>query len=197
LAVTVAVQMVRRGQLRFGVGTLLAFDCLLRVGELAALRHEDIAFPGDARLGAEYRVSTVSIRKAKTGRNQSVTIRESCVADLVRDVVKATKPGQPLFPGGAKAFRRAFKETCAELGISDRYVPHSLRHGGATRLSLLGWKVEDILLRGRWESNKSARIYVKSGRAMLMAIQVPKRIGELAAVLAADPKASISLAQKH
>ena len=136
LAVLVAMQLVRAGRRRLGVGTLLAFDCLLRNSELMALRREDVAFAGDARMGAEYQVSTIAIRKAKTGRNQSVTILNADVVALLRTVVAETKPNGLLFPGGSLGYRAAFKATCAALGLSAKYVPHSLRHGGATRLHL-------------------------------------------------------------
>jgi len=38
---------------------------------------------------------------------------------------------------------------CRELGLSAAYVPHSLRHGGATRLHMAGVPLDDILMRGR------------------------------------------------
>ena len=37
------------------VGTLLAFDCFLRVGELVGLKREDVADSSDARLGAGFK----------------------------------------------------------------------------------------------------------------------------------------------
>jgi hypothetical protein len=55
----------------------------------------------------------------------------------------------------------------------------------------------DIMARGRWEGAKSARTYIQSGRAMLMAMKAPKRIADLAVILAADVVGSITLAQQH
>lgn len=197
LAVTVAIQMVRGGDYLYGVATVVSFDCLLRVSELMALRREDVSFAGDARVGSAYRKTLIAIRKAKTGNNQSVDVHDSKVADLLRSVVSRTKPGQLLFPGGPRKYRKCFKSTCAELGLSQLYVPHSLRHGGATLMYLQGQSVEHILLRGRWASTKSARTYVKSGPALALAVKVPKRIGDIAAVLASDLTESFTLAQKH
>ena len=71
---------------------------------------------------------------------------------LLTDLANRTKPRQPLFPGGAQKYYDVFKQTCANLGLSDRYVPHSLRHGGATSMKLRGWSLEDIMQRGRWKS---------------------------------------------
>ena len=104
-----------------------------------------------------------------------------------------------LFPFKPHQFRRVLKAICANLGLSDRYVPHSLRHGGATRYNhVLGWSIEDVLARGRWQSVKSARRYIQSGPAMLMSMQVPKNISDIAIIMARDPYQSImSLTQKH
>jgi integrase len=93
-----------------------------------------------------------------------------------------------LFPFATYQFRRIFKAVCANLGLSDRYVPHSLRHGGATRYHHIhGWSIEDVLARGRWQSVKSARRYIQSGVAMLMTMQAPKNINDMGMVLIHDP----------
>ena len=197
LTVVIAVQMARNGFYNYGVGTLLAFNCLLRVGELCALRRENFADAQDSRLGSEFKQAVVSIEKAKTGRFQSVQVTDKHVHSLVRALVSDTQPKQLLFPGGADKYRSVFKKVCAELGLDSRYVPHSLMHGGATRLHLTGVSLEDILMRGRWKSTSSARTYVQSGRAMLMAVNAPESISKAAAVLSVDVAASMALSQKH
>jgi integrase len=197
LAVTIAVQMVRNGHYRYGIATLVAFDCLLRIGEFTKLCAGDVAVPRDARMGAEYRMTTLAIWQAKTGRNQSVEVLNADVKQLLLALVARTNPKDKLFPGGSAGYRAVFKKVCAELGLSSKYVPHSLRHGGATRLHLTKWPLEDIMMRGRWASAKSARTYIQSGRAMLMHMKAPKKITDLAVVLAADVVGSITLSQKH
>jgi integrase len=93
-----------------------------------------------------------------------------------------------LFPFETHSFRRLFKATCVNLGISERYVPHSLRHGGATRYHhVKGWSIEDVLERGRWASVKSARRYIQSGVAMLMSMAAPVHINKIAIGMARDP----------
>nr|MDZ8103122.1 site-specific integrase [Nostoc sp. DedSLP01] len=197
LATLVGVHIANSGHFRFGVATVLAFDCLLRVGELTNLRRDDVAFPHDRRMGAEYKITTLSIRVAKTGRNQSVTVADPQVVALLRHVVAATKPGALLFPGGSSRFRDVFKRACNQLGLSSKYVPHSLRHGGATRLYLQGMRLEDIMVRGRWASSKSARTYIQSSRAVLMAMTPPRAVAEAAAAVAQALTFSFALTQKH
>ena len=197
LTVAIAVQMARAGLYRFAVATLLAFDCLLRCGELLSLRRSDVADACDPRVGAEYRVMSVAIRRAKTGRNQSVTVLNEHVKALVRPLLASTPDSHLLFPGGAQCYRMVFRAACSSLGLSGGYVPHSLRHGGATRLHMLRWSMEDILLRGRWASTKSARTYVQSGRAVLMSMKVPSRVVSAASTLASHLLSVFALTQKH
>ena len=197
LAALVAVHIAKSGNFRRAVATVLAFDCLLRVGELTSLRREDVAFPQDRRMGSEYKITTLSIRVAKTGRNQSVTVASPEVVTLLRQVVDMTKPGGLLFPGGSSGFRTTFKSACASLGLSARYVPHSLRHGGATRLYLQGVRLEDIMVRGRWASSKSARTYIQSSRAVLMAMVPPRAVADAAAAVVQALVFSFALTQKH
>lgn len=197
LSVAIAVQMVRRGDWRHAVGTLLSFDCFLRVGELVGLKREDVADTEDIRIGAEFKGMALRLRKTKTGPNQWVEVEDNAVKELLRGIIKTTKSKGYLFPFSTSSFRRSLKLSCQELGLSPEYVPHSLRHGGATRSHLLGRSLEDILMRGRWASTKSARRYIQAGRGMLLSISVPKKIAKISQVLASDVILSLSLAQSH
>ena len=89
---------------------------------------------------------SLRIRKAKTGVNQWVSVRDPAVMALVRGLLAVPRRGS-LFSFSAGVFRTQFKHVCRQLGLSAAYVPHSLRHGGATHLHLLGWSLEDILMR--------------------------------------------------
>jgi integrase len=200
LAVVLACQMTRHGYLRHAIGTLLAFDCFLRVGELCTLTKSDIADNGDQRMGGEYRGMALRLRQTKTGPNQWVQVEDEKVKTLVRMLLKlCLGADDKLFPFTTFAFRNVFKLVRDELGLCSQYVPHSLRHGGATRWHLLGKPLEDILLRGRWSSIKSARRYVQSGRAMLLSVTVPDNISQVSAHLVKNILVSIylSLPQSH
>lgn len=201
LAQLVAVHLrhsKRRNADRHAVGVLLSFDCLLRIGELVSLRHEDVADTGDGRIGAEHKGMVLRLRRTKTGPNQDCRVQDPVVVKLVRDLVRRTKPGDRLFPFLAATFRKHFKDACADLRLSPLYVPHSLRHGGATRYRhVLKWSIEDVMERGRWVSSKSARRYVQSGVAMLLAMSVPPDIGKLALDVSGDLELLMTLPQRH
>jgi Phage integrase family len=199
LAVLIACHMTMNGHFRYGVGVLLAFDCLLRVGELCNIRRCDVADVGDPRMGKEYAGTSLRLPKTKTGANQWVTVEHPAVVTLIRLLLSVTSGAALLFPFSSADFRSVFKATCSSLGLSSKYVPHSLRHGGATRLHLLGRPIEDILLRGRWSSNKSARRYIQAGRAMLLTVAVSSQTAARAKVLSSHVLYSLylSLSQHH
>lgn len=195
LACVIAVRMVLTGNLRAAVGVLLAFDCYLRVGELCELKREDIADVKDSRLDSKVPARMhLRLRHTKTGPNKWVYVEDQAVAQMVRLLLDNTKPGRYLLPYSTDQFRQLFKSTCAQLGLSSKYVPHSLRHGGATRDFMRGVKVEDIMLRGRWASSKSARTYIQSGPALLLATKVPADVAQLGRLFASDLVFSLSAA---
>lgn len=197
LAVAIAVQMVRSNQYAAGLATLLGFDCYLRIGEICGLRCEDVATSKDVRLGSRYTGVALRLRQTKTGPNQWVEVDREGVKVLLLRHLSSVEPKKLVFQLSPPRYRKIFKQVCAELQLSSSYVPHSLRHGGATEDHIAGKPLEDILMRGRWASTKSARRYVQAGRAMLLATQVPKSTADIGAVLARDILSSFSLAQMH
>ena len=135
---------------------------------------------GMRRVGEPHAGTIIIIRKAKTGRNQNVVLHDASLTKLLHELVDVTRPGGYLFPFSAAAFRSVFKKGCADLGLSKLYVPHSLRHGGATRYKhRLGWRMEDVMHRGRWASSKSAKTYIQASVAHSMSVMVPSQLHEL------------------
>jgi integrase len=199
LAVAIAVHMATTGLFNLGVGVLLAFECYLRVGELVTLSRRDVIMAGDLRLGGDYHGTALRLARTKTGKNQEVEVRCPQVTALLRTVLESTPKHRSalLFPVSTSTFRRYFKSSCAALGLSPCYVPHSLRHGGATRDYLRRLPLEEILRHGRWTSTKSARHYIQMGKALLIATDCPRSIVNLAAELATDVVGSLALAQRH
>jgi hypothetical protein len=57
--------------------------------------------------------------------------------------------------------------------------------------------MEDILLRGRWASTRSARRYIQSGRAVLLSMEIPPGLARLAPLLSRNIITTFSLTQQH
>lgn len=183
VTLVIALTLAKQGLLAESVACLLAFDCFLRVGELTSLRYSDIVQPRDARLGSAHERMAIHLMNTKTGRNQWVSLADRQVEQVFYFYLQSRswQVGEYIFPFSSSHFRRSLHRVCEQLGLDSlHYVPHSFRHGGATRANLLGDSVEQIMLRGRWKRLESARRYIQTGRALLTLLQVPRllqRIG--------------------
>jgi integrase len=186
LALVVAANLARFVALEVGVAVLLAFVCYLRIGELCSIRVSDVAVPGDFRLSEDDASLAILLPKTKTGPNKWVTVWNLEVAELAKVCMRGKAPGALLFNMSPTEFREHFKASCKGFGLSPAYVPHSLRHGGATRDFIRGFTLEQIMELGRWASAKSARHYLQQGRALLLAIEVPVAVQDMAAVMSGE-----------
>jgi integrase len=207
VACAVAVVMAARGYERHAVGVLVAHDCLLRVSELCAIKAVNVADVGDARMGSEHHGVVMAVNLADVGDarmgsehhgvvikleklkgdkvNLTCTVEREDVRRLVRRLLRKTAPSERLFPFTPRTMLNVLKRTCASLGLSKRYVCHSLRHGGATSLIQRDYSVADVMMRGRWETQKMAQRYIQKGEALLLDMTVPRRVAALAAQAAA------------
>jgi integrase len=187
LAVIFAATMARWGRHAEAVATLLAFDCLLRIGELTRLTFHDVVMPHDPRMGSAYTGMVVRLARAKTGLNQSVRLLNPQVQTALRTYLLAHPflAHDRVFPFSPASFRLLIRQVADGLGLHDiPYVPHSFRHGGATYYYLRGATIEQIMFRGRWVALESARRYIQTAQAMLTVLNVPASLNEVGLLLA-------------
>lgn len=142
----------------FALSLLLGFYCLLRTGELLGLRNQDIAQSGPTA------VAVVSLGLTKGGRRtgaaESVTITEE-------DTLRRLWQWKQQCPSPS-AWRRLFNCTVEALDLSSyEYRPYSLRRGGATFYFQKHGQLDRLLVQGRWQSSRTARIYLNDGLAIL------------------------------
>lgn len=187
VTVCVSVVLAKSGLWDSAVATLLAFDCYLRIGEFCKLKVRDVAMPGDPRLGVAYSRACLRLANTKTGKNQSVVIRDSQVMRLLALHIAGKRPYELVFHLTPVAYNKALRQACVALGLGGiPYTAHCLRHGGATRDYLSDVPLEDIIFRGRWKSTDSARTYIKAGHSLLLTAQIPLELSLRGARLAGD-----------
>lgn len=186
LTVVLAVTMSRSGHHGCAVAILLAFDCYLRVGELTRLRCCDVVQPQDPRMGSGHTTMALRLPKTKTGLNQWVSLKNNDITLILISWMKVQchvidrHSTRLVFPFSPSYLRSVLHSAKDKLGLGGTpYVPHSLRHGGATYDYLRGDTIEQVMYRGRWQSMVSARRYIQTGRALLVAQQVPPQLNEL------------------
>jgi integrase len=187
IAILISCWFARRGRAHYGIGTLLAFDGYLRINELVNLHVNDFAFGTDRRFGNLKDRLFINIRKAKTGVWQGVEILDPHVRQLIKCLIESiNRNGDPrIFPFTDDQYRRALAVACRSLELP-HYVPHSLRHGGATRDYVEGIRVEDIMARGRWAVTKTARRYIQQSRQLLMLADIPQTCSDTGEILRKD-----------
>jgi integrase len=189
LTVALACLLAHWGFRGPAVAMLLAFDCYLRVSEITGLRVCDVVLRSDARMGGAFAGMAVCLPSAKGGRNQSVPVRRHAVADILTLWIRALRPRStpsqlqadttPVFGLTADRMRRLMARACAALRLDAKYVPHSLRHGGASADYLRSGSVDEVLFRGRWKRTEAAKTYIQSSRALLAAQHVPPHAARL------------------
>lgn len=195
LTCLVAASMAAHGDALAAVATLVAFDALLRVGELVALRRNDIVLPDSKRLGVQVKEAALRLKVTKTRTDLWAAVPNKDVESLLTAVCQHLALNDRVFPFTAAQFRYKFKSHCSLLGLPN-FVPHSLRHGSATRLYMLKTPLSEILLRGRWAATKSAEHYIQAGRSLMIDLDIGADVLHHAEALAADLLGAFSLAQR-
>ena len=196
LVLLLVTHQLELGNRAIGVGFLVAFGGLLRVGELAALRVCDVVFPGDSRLPGS-RCVVLILQHTKTGDDKSAELSLSWMWKALRNWV-----GERRFAGGANAllfpsaavFRRALTTSLAALNLRQAgFVMHSFRAGRALQLVVSGVHMEEVLRLGRWRRPESARPYVQRLRALAAYVDIPSELLARADRLATAPSLTLRL----
>ena len=95
------------------------------------------------------------------------------VARMLKYVLKDRLPGERIVSRPPHQLRKLLKEMIAVFGLSDfNFQWYSLRRGGASYDFSRHGSMEATLLRGRWESVKSARVYVNEALAASVYIRM-------------------------
>lgn len=170
--------LASQGKFRQSLAINLGFHAFLRANEICRLRCADICFPGDPRL-SDFRSTRAGciVRHAKTGKNQFVSILDIVLLRrLKRFVLSHPHRHGSLFCLSYALLMAVFKTSLEHFHLHNTgYTLHSLRHGGATFDWLNGNRLEDVMLKGRWSSEKSCKHYLNAGKALLVRTSLPSR----------------------
>ena len=155
----------------FALSLLVGFHGLLRTGEILSISasHVSVASPKGP--------AVISLGLTKGGKRQgaaeSVTLY---VEDLCRRLYQwksCVKPTQRLTPA-SHIWRKQFNDMLAALKLGNvDFRPYSLRRGGATHQFRQHGSLDKLLVHGRWQTAKTARLYVNEGMAVLAEMTIP------------------------
>ena len=155
----------------FALSLLVSYYGLLRTGELLALT------AGQVTVLSPRGPAVISLGLTKAGKRQgaaeSVTIH---VEDVCRRLFqwKQTVRKNASLTGASHSWRKTFNQTLEAVGLTQvDFRPYSLRRGGATHFFTSQGTFDKLLVLGRWQSAKTARIYVNQGLAVLAELNMP------------------------
>ena len=184
LAYSMVAAAILAGQPAVAVALFLAWEGMLRIGEALGLRRGDVHRTQDGLV--------LLLPKTKRGLNERVLIKApGAVRWLLRFLELHKRSPEDRVSGASYASVRAWIPKLARFLGADgvAWRSHSFRRGSATHCWLhLGWPLADVALFGRWASESSCRLYIRSAEAALVRqdADVPeatmKRRGFLAAL---------------
>eukprot|EP00438_Fugacium_kawagutii_P004504 Skav200103 [mRNA] locus=scaffold694:661032:664628:- [translate_table: standard] len=150
---------------------LVGFDCLLRAGEIYELKVGNITWASGRAI--------LTLHSTKTGQRKGAEEMVFCESHLATKWLKKACAGRRssdyIIERTRLQFRTLFFNLLTHFGISGNLSLYSLRRGGATWHFLGERSMESTLIRGRWQSTSTARIYLADAAATLVHLQLTQR----------------------
>ena len=153
----------------YALSLLVGFYGMMRTGEVIGLRRSQVEVTSDTG------PSVISLGLTKSGKRQgaaeSVTLSVYEVSRRLRQF-KGSRCAQ--LTGSAAAWRAEFSKILSALGLEEfQFRPYSLRRGGATFWFTKHGSLDRLLIQGRWQAPRTARLYINEGLATLAEMKVP------------------------
>lgn len=171
LALAIAGVAVECHQLGFACLVLLGFLGFLRTSEMTSLAWKKISF--DTSSGQI--ILALPATKTSKNKEESIVLEDVKVCQLLKHL-SSQSHSEFLWPGSTSVFRKQLREILSFLDLpQDSFSAYSIRRGGATHAFSEGVPMDQLVIKGRWQNAKTARIYLDSGRAALVQLQFSAR----------------------
>ena len=149
----------RRGMIDIAILALMR-DALLRVGEAAALRWQDLTVESDG-------TGRLHIARSKTdrvGRGAVVYVSRRTVEDL--EAIRGGRGGDDaIFGLSQRQIINRIKAAAKAAGLGSHFSGHSARVGMAQDLVRAGTELTDLMNAGRWKSHDMPAHYTRNQEA--------------------------------
>eukprot|EP00438_Fugacium_kawagutii_P002080 Skav207473 [mRNA] locus=scaffold1054:29778:30473:- [translate_table: standard] len=157
--------------------------CMILVGFLAFLRTGEMVKLHPSKMTVDLSEGRILIAlpstKTSRQREETVCVQDHRLAKLVSVSLVALRD-QPFWPQSLHSFRATFRAFCEYFDLQQfEFTPYSVRRGGASFAFAEGAPFDELLVRGRWQSNRTARLYLDSGRAALIQTRLTPRQRQL------------------
>lgn len=163
------------GKREVAITIALASHGLLRISEPHCMRRRDVVVLPSGLC--------VLLAETKRGYEQKVLIHEGWIRSMVlafledRDRAHRRRrhdddDDDKWLPLSYSKFMYWLQKLLCALNVrSTPLTSHSFRRGGASPLLTMGWRVEDVCVRGQWAAVTSAKDYLRQGETLMMRFQ--------------------------
>ena len=111
----------------------------------------------------------------RTGAAESVTLTAAVALKWLWLWKSQNGPRASLCPS-ASVWRKMFKACLSDLSLSlFEFRPYSLRRGGSTFWFSRHGGLDRLLIAGRWQAARTARIYINEGLSVLAELHLPHK----------------------
>ena len=149
---------------------LIGFLSFLRTSEFLSIRRQDLTFATDLRRMHINLPSTKGV--SRSGGIECVYIADEVVVKAIFNFCSDLLPGDSILHRTGAQFRKVFAAAVLECGLDSGIRPYSLRRGGATYHFRRFGNMDKTMEIGRWQHQKTARVYVNSALAELAVLQL-------------------------
>ena len=161
-----------RGWTDTAVLLILGFHSFARAGELFQAR------VGDFVLGSSSGTWTLPLSKSgqRVGAVESILLTDAFVVVLLSNFCRGKQAGDFLSQVSPGTQRKRLYELLADCKLEPPYRWYSVRRGGATHAYRRHNNLSAVCIRGRWNSLKTAKIYLCDAVAQLTELRLCPRL---------------------
>eukprot|EP00435_Cladocopium_sp_Y103_P056632 s889_g19.t1 len=156
---------------KLAAAILVAFDFFLRTGEIFTVRRKDVEF---------FKFSaTLQLLQTKSSGHQIHSERllawDDAAVKALAFLCRGLQPGDLLIPDSAARFRSLWHKAVHFFGLQDYHIqPYSLRRGGSTSAFRKGIPFDQLMVRGRWAHQQTARLYLDEALQQSAVLSFPE-----------------------
>ena len=163
--------LIHWGFWRDSLLAFVAFDLVLRTGEMLELRGMDVEV-GTCVDGMVLRLRGTKVGQRR-GEDEAVVVDDTLVRAALRLLAADLEPGDLLSGTQEHLWRYRWNAAVRALKLSRLDIrPYSRRRGGATWLFRKSGSFDRCLDRGRWGNSRNARTYIEDAAAMAAGLRL-------------------------
>jgi len=168
------------GEVEAAAFLLVGFDTMARTGELFNVLTKHVSF---YKFKNGWR-AVIMLEHTKTtprkNAKEMLVVESSLAVRFLQLAVHSKPPGMPMLTMKPQRMRLLFQHLKQLFGVTEQLQLYSLRRGGATWDFLSHGSMERTLLRGRWASSSTARIYLQDAVAAVSLLSLkPNQMARL------------------